>query len=427
MKFIDLYAGLGGFHLALESLGHECVFASELNKNIRGLYQINFPKTRIEGDIFNVNIKNDIPRHDILCGGFPCQPFSKAGKQLGFLDQDKGHHFFKIIEILKIHKPEYIILENVEAILRHDKGQTINVIKELLTKLRYDFDYKILSPHEFNIPHHRKRIYIVGRLKSKGGLNGFNWPIKKDVSKTTLHSLNFDVNPDDDLRISESYMNVYKIWNKFVKNFPNPKGLPGFPIWSHEFGATYDYEKRTPYSTPVNDLLEMRGSFGRKIIGDDKSIILEKYIPRYSANNERKFPQWKINYIKKNRDFYTEYKKYLDEFKSNLYDLEFSYQKLEWSCKGEKNNLDDKIIQFRQSGLRVSKSNWSPALTTVKTQYIFLPWLKRKMSINEVAQLQSMEKLKFKPSYLNGGLTAFGNAVNVKMVKMIAKNLINGN
>ena len=92
IKFIDLYAGLGGFHQALEKLGHDCVWASEYNFNLRELYKKNFPKTPIEGDIFQVNL-TDIPPHDLICGGFPCQPFSRAGKMLGFEDLKKGNHF----------------------------------------------------------------------------------------------------------------------------------------------------------------------------------------------------------------------------------------------------------------------------------------------------------------------------------------------
>ncbi len=111
LKFIDLFAGLGGFHLALSDLGHKCVFASELNEELRELYVKNY-KTKIEGDINEVDI-NSIPAHDVLCAGFPCQPFSKAGAQLGLNDPANGNLFYKIVEILEKHKPEYVFLENV--------------------------------------------------------------------------------------------------------------------------------------------------------------------------------------------------------------------------------------------------------------------------------------------------------------------------
>ena len=176
IKFIDLYAGLGGFHQALEKLGHKCVWASEYNLNLRNLYKKNFPNTPIEGDIFKVDL-NEIPKHDLICGGFPCQPFSRAGKMLGFEDIKKGNHFFKILEIIDSKKneaPQYIILENVETILKHNKGETFRFIEDQLTKRGYEIDKKILSPHEFNIPHHRRRVFIVCAKKNLGGLENFN-------------------------------------------------------------------------------------------------------------------------------------------------------------------------------------------------------------------------------------------------------------
>ena len=182
IKFIDLYAGLGGFHQALEKLGHDCVWASEYNFNLRELYKKNFPKTPIEGDIFQVNL-TDIPPHDLICGGFPCQPFSRAGKMLGFEDLKKGNHFFKILEIIDSKKndaPKYLLLENVETILRHDNGRTFEFIQTELINRGYEIEKKILSPHEFNIPHHRRRLFIVGARKDMGGLENFNF-LKKEI------------------------------------------------------------------------------------------------------------------------------------------------------------------------------------------------------------------------------------------------------
>lgn len=426
MKFIDLYAGLGGFHLALEELGHECVFASEVNTILRELYTKNFPGTKILGDILKVNIENEIPKHQILCGGFPCQPFSRAGLQRGFNDEKKGNHFFRIMEILDQHKPEFILLENVETILKHDKSQTFEIIENLL-KVRYDIQHKVLSPHEFNIPHHRRRLFIVGRKIELGGLKGFKWPERKDLDNTSISSIEFKTIENENLEIPKKQLKAYEIWNEFVKNFPEPKDLPGFPIWSHEWGATYEYDNRTPFSTPTEELIKMKGTFGNPISGVSKEEILKNEIPRYAAYEEQKFPKWKINFIRRNRELYDKHKTYFDEFKRKLIELEFSYQKFEWSCGSESNKLDDKLIQFRQSGVRVSKSNWAPALTTIKTQNIYLPWLKRKMSLHEKAQLQSMHRLKYLPDPENGAHKAFGNAVNVEVVKLIAKNLLNGN
>ena len=156
MKFIDLFAGLGGFHKALHGLGHECVFASELDPLLRALYKTNWgiePK----GDIRDVVGKeiHTIPKHDILCAGFPCQPFSKAGKQLGVEYIERGTLFDEIIKILKFRKPKYFILENVPFIAFHDNEETWNIMKKKLEKLGYEVDHKNYSPHDFGVPQHR--------------------------------------------------------------------------------------------------------------------------------------------------------------------------------------------------------------------------------------------------------------------------------
>ncbi|MEQ2439144.1 DNA cytosine methyltransferase, partial [Phocaeicola vulgatus] len=136
LKFIDLFAGLGGFHLALEKLGCECVFASEIQTELRTLYERNHGII-CHGDINEVDIEKDIPEHDILCGGFPCQPFSQAGKQKGFGDENRGNLFYKIWDILQCKKPEFVFLENVPNLKSHDEGNTYRVIHETLSRL-YD-------------------------------------------------------------------------------------------------------------------------------------------------------------------------------------------------------------------------------------------------------------------------------------------------
>ena len=145
-KFIDLFAGLGGFHFALEQLGCECVFASEIKEDLRKLYTINFPGCRIEGDITKIS-PEDIPAHDILCAGFPCQPFSQAGKRQGFNDDKKrGNLFDNICNILMRHRPRYVILENVSNLKGHDNGNTWNTIFHKLSDSIEDggLNYEVL-------------------------------------------------------------------------------------------------------------------------------------------------------------------------------------------------------------------------------------------------------------------------------------------
>ena len=171
LRFVDLFAGLGGFHLALSRLGHRCVFASELNKSLRDLYSQNFGMTPL-GDIRDVRA-NDVPAHDVLCAGFPCQPFSKAGSQQGFDCPKWGDLFDRVLEILRYHKPEYLMLENVPNLERHDGGGTWLLIQRMLREEGYHIHSRRLSPHKFGIPQIRDRLFIVG---SRSNLSSFFWP-----------------------------------------------------------------------------------------------------------------------------------------------------------------------------------------------------------------------------------------------------------
>lgn len=422
-RFIDLYAGLGGFHQGLNSLGHKCVWACEKNSHLVKLYKKNYPGILIGQDIFKVN-PEEIPKHDVLTAGFPCQPFSRSGYMKGFKDLERGNHFFKLIEILSYHKTEFFILENVDTIKKHDGGNTFKVIINELKRIGYNIDYQIISPHEFNIPQLRKRIFIVGRLKSKGDLKHFKFPEKEQTENCTINSLNFKSLPGEKLSLNETEREALNIWEEFLLNFPEPEMLPSFPIWTMEFGANYEFEKYTPFYTLNEDLVGKRGLFGEKIPALSKEDILKKYIPRYSSSEQEIFPSWKKNYIRQNREFYKRFKSYIDPRMKKIRSIKaHSYQKLEWSCKGESTSLDDKIIQFRPSGVRISRNRWVPTLTTVKTQNIYLKTIDRRLSILEHEQLQS-QKFKVHPNHLNGGYMALGNSVNSEVVKKIGESLI---
>ena len=170
-KFIDLFAGIGGFHLALHDLGARCVFAAEINKHARTTYIHNHRKISPElfaADNFAADIKEvtpgDIPDFDILCGGFPCQPFSQAGYKRGFHDahENRGNLFFDIIEIIKAKQPAAYFLENVRHIKNHDEGRTFKAIRAELEKLGYSFKWKMVKASDHGLPQHRPRIFMVG-------------------------------------------------------------------------------------------------------------------------------------------------------------------------------------------------------------------------------------------------------------------------
>lgn len=163
LKFIDLFAGTGAFTLALESNNKfECVFTNDMIESSKKIYELNHPKHIFTlKDLNNVDV-SEIPSHNLLCGGFPCQPFSIAGDKKGF-DDERSNVFWKIVEILKHHKPEIIILENVKNLKSHDKGNTYKIIESKLKEIGYYIKTSILDTNKItNIPQHRERIYIVG-------------------------------------------------------------------------------------------------------------------------------------------------------------------------------------------------------------------------------------------------------------------------
>lgn len=173
MTFIDLFAGIGGFRLGLESLGAKCVFSSEIDKSARETYISNF-NDEPAGDITKIEAE-DIPDHDILCGGFPCQPFSIGGAKKGFEDT-RGTLFFEIARIVRIKQPKVVFMENVKNLISHDNGNTFQVISNTMKDLGYDIFYSILNPVLFNVPQKRERIYIVCFRKDLG-INNFSFPV----------------------------------------------------------------------------------------------------------------------------------------------------------------------------------------------------------------------------------------------------------
>ncbi len=171
--FIDLFAGIGGIRLAFESQGGDCVFSSEWDKFSQITYAANFGETP-DGDLTQID-EFDVPRHNILLGGFPCQPFSQAGHKRGFEDT-RGTLFFDVARIVAKRKPEIILLENVKGFLGHDKGNTFKVVKETLEDLGYNVFHKVLNARDFGVPQNRERIYIVALNKRKLGSIGFIFP-----------------------------------------------------------------------------------------------------------------------------------------------------------------------------------------------------------------------------------------------------------
>ncbi len=170
--FIDLFAGLGGFRIALESLGAKCIYSNEWDKFAKEVYANNFGDIP-EGDITKVD-ENTIPEHDILCAGFPCQAFSISGKQRGFEDS-RGTLFFDVARIVKAKRPKVVFMENVKNFATHDNGNTLKVVKNTMEELGYTFYQKVLNAVDYGIPQKRERIYLVC-FRNDLSINSFSYP-----------------------------------------------------------------------------------------------------------------------------------------------------------------------------------------------------------------------------------------------------------
>jgi DNA (cytosine-5)-methyltransferase 1 len=213
-KTIDLFAGTGAFSYAFINTNKnkfKCVFANDMVDTSKQIFELNHPKINFNlNDINNINVK-DIPNHDILCGGFPCQPFSLAGQKKGF-DDERSNVFWKIIEIIKFHNPSIIILENVKNLTSHDEGKTFKIIEENIKNCNYYIKYAILDTCIItDIPQHRERIYIVC-FKSKELYNKFNFDFPTIKNKRIKDLL--ENNIDDKYYYTEKFA----VYNEIKKN-----------------------------------------------------------------------------------------------------------------------------------------------------------------------------------------------------------------
>lgn len=379
-KFIDLFAGIGGFHTAMSNLGGQCLLASEIDKYAIESYKENY-NIDSNNDVTKIDPKN-IGDYDVLCAGFPCQPFSKAGSQEGFADLTKGTLFFEIVRILKETKPPYIILENVRNLVSHDKGNTYKVISETLDEIGYTINQTpiIMSPHQLGIPQLRERVYILG-VRKELGLEDIKVTIpngkKSDLSIYTSGIIESgEVNKK--YYISEYEETVLTAWNEFYQGI-NEKVI-GFPIWSYEFKETYDISE---------------------------------------------FPKWKQDFCRKNRMLYLNNKEFIDKWLikyNNLEDFTPTDRKFEWQAGTSIQSIWEGIIQFRPSGIRVKRPDTFQALVAM-VQIPIIGKYKRRLTPREAARLQSFPDT-FKPYSIDQqAYKQFGNAVNVNVVEYLAKQL----
>lgn len=384
LKFIDLFCGIGGFHQALSKIGFECVFASDIDENCRNTYEKNY-NIKPEGDITKIAI-DKIPKFDILCGGFPCQPFSKAGFQKGFNDF-RGNLFFDICKIIEKHKPMYLILENVRNLASHDNGNTWNVIRNSIKELGY-YTYNdpvLLNVLHFNIPQNRERVVIMCKRMDLGELPEIPRIDKNPKKKLTKFIKDIIDENDTNVKLTVKMNDVQIIWNNFIKLLDtNNIDIPKFPIWTDWWDNIFD----------END---------------------EFYL---------KYKSW----IDKNRNFYGDnfdlLYDWLNKSRENV-NWVGAVRKFEWQAGNlcdENNCLNKCLWSARGSGIRVKKCDYIPTLVAMSMIPIYGP-KNRKLTPVELLRLQSFnDTFKYDEKHIYKQL---GNAVNVKMIEKCARFLIN--
>lgn len=385
-KFIDLFCGIGGFHQAMESLGGECVYACDIDADCRKTYEANYG-LKPDVDVTKIDPAK-LPAFDVLCGGFPCQAFSKAGNRLGFADETKGTLFFDVERIMAYCQPKYALLENVRNLASHDGGNTWRTIHEHLTNIGYNVleEPVIFSPHYLGIPQHRERVFIMCVRKDIGTLPIFQFNSKRKLPKCSIQDILQDDAEILDLqkyKLSEDKIQLVDLWNEFIQNIKCKK-LPGFPVWS-------------------------------------------EYLHEPALNEDTTgYPAWKINFINKNNQLYLDNRKFIDEWlnRAKQNPLFFGAKaKLEWQAGQYKHpNIWDHILQFRPSGIRVKTGTYFPALVAI-TQTSIVGCRQRELTLRECARLQSFPDT-FQPDIVDAqAYKQFGNAVNVEVVKLFAKYL----
>jgi DNA (cytosine-5)-methyltransferase 1 len=433
VRFVDLFAGLGGFHVALHRLGFECVFASEVDPELRDLYRKNYPTlspSQIVGDIRFDEHQARIPRHEILCAGFPCQPFSKSGSQKGFLDVTRGTLFHEILKIAAKHKPDLILLENVGNFARHDGGNTWNVVRRSLEELGYDVrgtspkvagGHGLISPHHFGLPHHRERFFIVA---ASWDLPRDPFPARNGYRNQTLGQVLLDESrlteqERRETRLNAAHVDVIEHWNRFLRQVPKSVKLPSFPLWADEFAASYPFEEAAPASLAVATLAQAMGLNG----SCTKEELLLR-LPPYarSINGVDDFPEWKKRFIRQNREWFRGIAGCISpQWLQHTEGLVPSHRKFEWNCGEDERNVWSHILQFRPSGLRVKRFDAIPALVAMTTTQIpILGPRRRFLSRREGLRLQGFDSRTLLPRGHGNAFRALGNAVHVGVVERLA-------
>lgn len=381
MNFIDLFCGIGGFHHTLTKLGHHCVLACDIDKHCREVYKMNYGMD-VEPDIKKLNPET-MPDFEILCGGFPCQAFSNAGKKRTFED-DRGLLFDEIMRIVKVKKPKFLFLENVKHILKVDKGKVFEYILEKLDKNGYTVQWFQMSPHDYGIPQQRERVYFVCVRKDI-----YKEPVSLIYPKTdTIVFKDFlDNNSDIDEKyfVKGDLLQVLNAWDEMIQIF--------------EVG-----EKISP------------------------TILVNEFYTKYDEAEFESLATWRKEYITKNRPLYEKYKDQWDawyEKHREILSKREVYAKLEWQVgKIEENDsIFNYFIQIRQSGIRVKRARYFPTLVAI-SQIPIYGKEKRYITPRECLRLQSFpDNFKLLPQDKHS-YKQLGNSVNANNVSNVIESTL---
>lgn len=415
LKFVDLFAGLGGFNHGLSKAGgFECVFASEIDQRLRDLYEVNHGHTA-EGDITKVDV-GAVPEHDVLCAGFPCQPFSLAGLKRGTGCPKSGKLIDHVVRIAKHRMPEILILENVPGLMTVANGSVWEELNTAFNKLGYELIHKVISPLDLGIPQNRKRLFVVASLNYDLS-NVFDWPTP-EISMRLEDFLSNDPNSQKPVEPKKRFQ--LEKWQQLLTNCTLPKEMPILSISAQEFGATYpiDFSKRG-----LNDLKKYRGAYGKRLEGCRNWKEMLDSMPSY-CRKSRRVPDWLKSSVEFSRDIYQTNKGKLDEWHADFDKRYNSWQLLEWRGDRNKLLLSEHLLQFRASGIRVAKPCTIPSLVAMTTTQVpIIGSEMRYLSKCEAARFQNLHELSVIPDTDTVAFKAIGNAVNAKIVERIASNL----
>ena len=419
LRFIDLFAGIGGIRCGLELAAKEkglkpvCVFTSEIKPYAVKVLQENHPGETITGDITKVDTKN-IPDFDILCAGFPCQAFSSAGKRQGFADT-RGTMFFEVERILKDKRPKGFILENVEGLVNHDGGKTLQVIVNSLAALDYKFDFRVLNSKYFGVPQERKRIYIVGSINAVPNLDKF--PLKEsklgDILETGL--------PTADTPFTRTLLKHFTIEQLYGKSIKDKRGgSSNIHSWDLEIkGSVSPEQKRNLH----NILTERRKKKWADIIGIDWTegmpLMLEQIQAFYNSPNLEEMLEYltQKGYLK-----FEHPKKLIRE--TNVNGVTTTHREYDMA-KPKGYNIVAGKLSFEINKV-MSPAEIAPTLVAMDMQKLYVGdnGGLRRLSLREGLRLCGYpDNIKFNVSEKDG-FDLLGNTVVVPVIKAVAERLL---